>query len=162
MKKLLVAAGLGTLASANVMADGDQVPFPEGYRTWYHHHTTVNLPGHNPEGNIGIQHVYANAAAREGLKTRKYPDGAAFVVDRFKTVEGENSTTKQGDRKVIATMLRNATKYAETGGWGFEAFKGGDPNQRAVKDMKACFVCHLPHETTGYVISKGAIQTDVP
>lgn len=136
-------------------AEGDGIAFPEGYRSWYHHHTTVNLTGHNPEANIGIQHVYANAAAREGLKTGKYADGASFVVDRFKTVEGDNSTTKQGDRKVIAVMVRNAAKYAETGGWGFEAFKAGDSNQRVVKDMKNCFVCHLPYEASGYVISKG-------
>ncbi|MFN0318397.1 MAG: cytochrome P460 family protein [Burkholderiales bacterium] len=155
MKKFLLLTALCAVAPVSVMADGDQVPFPEGYRTWYHHHTTVNLPGHSPEANMGIQHVYANAAARDGLKTGKYADGAAFAVDRFKTMEGDNNTTKQGDRKVIATMIRNATKYAETGGWGFEAFKGGDPNQRVVKDMKACFVCHIPHEATSYVISKG-------
>lgn len=149
----LTAAGL--LATSFAIAQGDGIAFPEGYRTWYHHHTTVNLPGHSPEANIGIQHVYANAAAREGLKTGNYADGASFVVDRFKTVEGENNTTKQGDRKVIAVMVRNAAKYAETGGWGFEAFKGGDPNQRVVKEMKNCFVCHIPHSATNYVISKG-------
>lgn len=115
----------------------------------------MNLPGHSPEANIGIQHIYANAAAREGLKTGKYADGAVFAVDRFKAVEGDNNTTKQGERKVIATMIRNATKYAQTGGWGFEAFKGGDQNQRVVKDMKNCFVCHIPYEATSFVISKG-------
>lgn len=155
MKTTLTLSLLCALSSATALADGDQIPFPEGYRTWYHHHTTVNLSGHVPEGNIGIQHVYANAAAREGLKTGIYADGASFVVDRFKTVEGENNTTKQGERKVIAVMLRNATKYPETGGWGFEAFKGGDPNQRVVKDMKNCFVCHIPHAATQNVISKG-------
>lgn len=151
-RHLLTAA---CLLSAPLAIADDGIAFPEGYRTWYHHHTTVNLPGHNPESNIGIQHVYANAAAREGLKTGQYADGASFVVDRYKSVDGDNNTMKQGDRKVIAVMVRNATKYAETGGWGFEAFKGGDPNQRVVKDMKNCFVCHMPHEATGYVISKG-------
>ena len=155
MKKLLMIAAMSALTSTAAIAQGDGIAFPEGYRTWYHHHSTVNLVGHNPEGNIGIQHVYANPAAREGLKTGNFPDGASFVVDRFKSVEGDNSTMKQGDRKVITVMVRNATKYAETGGWGFEAFKGGDPNQRVVKDMKNCFVCHVPHAATSYVISKG-------
>lgn len=48
-------------------------------------------------------------------------------------------------------------RYAETGGWGFQAFKGGDPNQKAVKDGgKACFVCHIPHADNNYVITRGA------
>lgn len=142
------------LAGPLALAD-EGIAFPEGYRNWYHHHTTVNLPGHSPEANIGIQHIYANEAAREGLRTGQYADGASFVVDRYKSVDGDNNTMKQGDRKVIAVMLRNAAKYAETGGWGFEGFKGGDPNQRVVKDMKNCFVCHAPYASTSYVISKG-------
>jgi len=158
MSRKLVTMGLAAslTITTSPWATGDEpITFPEGYRSWYHHHTTVNQPGHNPEANIGIQHVYANPAAREGLKTGNYADGAMFVVDRFKIADGENSTLRHGDRKVIAVMLRNATKYSETGGWGFEAFKGGDPNQRVVKDMKNCFVCHIPHAATQYVISKG-------
>jgi hypothetical protein len=117
----------------------------------------VNATGHQPEGNVGIQHVYANAEAMEGLKTGKFADGATFVVDRFKYVEADNHSLIQGDRKVVAVMVRDAQRYAETGGWGFQAFKGGDPNQQVVKDGgTACFTCHMPHAANNYLFTRGA------
>jgi hypothetical protein len=154
----LAAVGAACMAATLAIADQDtsQIALPDDYRNWFHHRSTVNMTGHNPEGNIGIQHVYANAAAVEGLKTGNFADGATFVVDRFKYVEADNNSLVQGDRKVIAVMVRDAKRYAETGGWGFQAFKGGDPNQKAVKDGgKACFVCHIPHADNNYLFTRG-------
>ena len=156
MKALIgVSLALG-LISAVAIAGDDGIAFPQDYRTWFHHHTTVNLPGHAPESNIGIQHVYANPLAVEGLKTGTYRDGAMFIVDRFQQVEGENSTLRQGNRKVVAVMLRDKARYPDTGGWGFEAFKGGDPSARVVKDGgKACFGCHIPHADNNFLFTRG-------
>jgi hypothetical protein len=152
---LVLAASCGaTLAIAQ--QDTSQIPFPEGYRSWFHHHTTVNMSGHEPEGNVGIQHVYADPAAVEGLKTGKFADGATFVVDRFQYSEVENKSLAQGDRKVVAVMVRGAQRYPDTGGWGFQAFKGGDPSQKVVKDGgKACFTCHIPHADNNYLFTRG-------
>ena len=82
LRHTLSAAVLAGLAAA-ALADQDTlgIGFPEGYRAWLHHHSTVNLAGHAPEGNTGLQHVYANALAVAGLKTGNYADGAMFVVD---------------------------------------------------------------------------------
>jgi hypothetical protein len=113
------------------------------------------MEGHAPEGNVGIQHVYANAAAMEGLRTGTFEDGATFVVDRFAYEQVPNNSLTQGKRKVVAVMVRDAKRYPETGGWGFEAFKGGDPAQRVVKDGgKACFSCHAPYPDNNYLFSK--------
>lgn len=137
------------------VADDTGIAFPEGYRSWHHHRSTVNMTGHLPEGNVGIQHVYANVAAMEGLRTGKFADGATFVVDRFSYQDGGNSSLTQGARKVVAVMVRNAAKYPETGGWGFEGFKGGDPAQRVVKDGgKACFTCHAPYADNHFLFSR--------
>jgi hypothetical protein len=157
LRHLAVAGALAACAAA-ALADQDTtgIAFPDGYRNWFHHHTTVNLPGHQPDGNVGIQDVYANALALAGLKSGTYADGAVFVVDRYRIVEGDNHTLSQGDRKVVAVMVRDAKRYAETGGWGFQAFKGGDPAQLAVKDGgKACFVCHIPHADNSYLFTRG-------
>ena len=71
-------------------------------------------------------------------------------------MEGDNNTLSQGERKVVAVMVRDAERYRETGGWGFQAFKGGDPNQKVVNDgSKACFVCHMPHADNNYLFSRG-------
>lgn len=145
-------------ASVNAMAaqDTSDIAFPEGYRSWYHHHSTVNLTGHEPAGNVGIQHVYANPAAREGLKTGKFAKGATFAVDRFAYTNTDNQVMQQGARKVVAVMVKDDERYPETGGWGFQGFKGGDPNVKAVKDGgTACFSCHIPHADNHYLFTRG-------
>ncbi len=157
MRAAVGMAVIFVIMSAIAIAEDGAIAYPDGYRNWFHHHTTVNQPGHTPEGNVGIQHVYANTLAVEGLKSGTYRDGAVFVVDRFQQVEGDNSTINQGMRKVVAVMIRNAARYPETGGWGFEAFKGGDQNARVVKDGgKACFTCHAPLGDNSYLFTRGA------
>ena len=153
---LAVVAAACAAGVAFAAQDTSDIAFPEGYRSWFHHHSTVNRSGHQPEGNVGIQHVYVNDAALEGLRTGKFEPGATFVVDRFKYVEQDNHSMSQGERKVVAVMVYDAQRYAETGGWGFQAFKGGDPAQKAVKDGgQACFVCHIPHAENNYLFTRG-------
>jgi hypothetical protein len=80
-----------------------------------------------------------------------------LVVHRFKYLEADNHSLTQGDHKVIAVMVRDAQRYPETGGWGFQAFKGGEPAQKAVKDGgKACFLCHIPHVDNNYLFTRVA------
>lgn len=155
MRRIVAAALLSSAIVPVLAEEGTGIPFPDGYRQWHHHRSTVNLKGHAPESNVGVQHVYANAAALDGLRSGTFADGATFVVDRFVVEDGPNSTLVQGKRKVVAVMVRNADRYPDTGGWGFEAFKGGDPAQRVVKDGgKACFACHAPYPDNHYLFSR--------
>lgn len=157
---------LGFIASALLAAftvpvgaaqDTADLALPDGYRNWLHHHSTVNMTGHAPESNVGIQHVYANDKAAAGLAGGSFEDGATFVVDRFAYHEGDNHTLSQANRKVIAIMVRDAARFAETGGWGFQAFKGGDPARKVVKDGGAtCFACHAPHAENHYLFTRNA------
>jgi hypothetical protein len=51
-------------------------------------------------------------------------------------------------------MLKDAKKYSSTGGWGFQAFEGGDPKKPLVTDAaKQCFACHQPKKEQDYVYS---------
>lgn len=149
------AAGLAALYAVAAQ-DTSDIGFPTGYRTWFHHHSTANLAGHLPDGNVGIQHVYANKLAMDGLASGSFPDGATFVVDRFKYAEDQNHSLSQSGRKVVAVMVRDAKRFAETGGWGFQAFKGGDPKMPVVKDGgTACFACHIPNADNNFLFSRG-------
>jgi len=153
---LAVLAATCAVGAAFAAQDTADIAFPEGYRSWFHHHSTINRSGHQPDGNVGIQHVYVNDAALEGLRTGKFAPGATFVVDRFKYVEQENHSMSQGERKVVAVMVYDAQRYPETGGWGFQAFKAGDAGQKVVKDGgTACFVCHIPHAENNYLFTRG-------
>lgn len=105
---------------------------------------------------MGIQHVYVDAAALEGLKSGKFAKGATFAVDRFAYSGDDNNSLSQAARKVVAVMVKDDERYPETGGWGFQAFKGGDPDARAVTDGGIqCFSCHIPLADNDYLFTRG-------
>jgi len=129
--------------------------FPAGYRSWHHVKSMVLQEGHPLYQDFGgIHHVYANAAARKGLRTGTYKAGAVLVFDLFEA-PAEAGAITEGKRKVLAVMEKDPKRFAATGGWGFEAFAGGDPSQRLVKDAATqCFLCHQSQSSHDYVFSR--------
>jgi hypothetical protein len=111
--------------------------------------------GHPLAGSFaGIHHLYANASAMEGYTSGTFPDGAVIVFDLLEANATDNKALVEGARKVVGVMERGAEKYAATGGWGFEGFKG-DSQERVVGDkaVEACFGCHEAQKDKGYVFS---------
>jgi hypothetical protein len=145
-----------TAVCVSVAADKaqKQVPYPEGYRQWAHVKTMVIQEGHKLHNTFGgIHHVYANKPALEAMqKGKPFPKGAVLVLDLLDTKSQDNSVT-EGARKMVGVMHKDAKAYAETGGWGFEGFKG-DTKDRVVTDMKTCFKCHEGKKDTDYVFSQ--------
>ncbi len=148
----VLVAGLMCTA---VWAGDAGVSYPDGYRDWHHVKSMVIQPGHALEDPFGgIHHVYANKKAQQGLKSGKYADGAVLVFDLLQYHEGGNAL-QEGERKLIGVMQRNAKRYKDTGGWGFEGFAGNSHDQRLVNDGgKSCFACHAPEEKSAFVFSK--------
>lgn len=133
----------------------DEVKYPEGYRNWTHIKTLILEKGHPLyEAFGGIHHIYANKTALEGYKSgNKFKDGSVIVFDLLEVVKADNAVA-EGSRKVVGVMEKNSKKFKETGGWGFEGFKG-DTKERVVKNMYGeCFSCHLSQKETDYVFSK--------
>src|SRR5215468_3163197 len=122
----------------------DAVPYPEGYRLWAHVKTALIGP-QSPafENSGGIHHIYANEKATEGYRTGKFPDGSVMVADFLETRENAGVTT-EGPRRRIDVMVKDSKRYAATGGWGFEQFKGDSQTDRMVTAEIAtkCFDCH--------------------
>ncbi len=133
-----------------------EVAYPEGYRSWTHVKTLILRPGHPLyDGFGGIHHVYANDVALPVLKagSGKFPDGSVLVFDLFEAPEADNAIS-EGERKVTAVMVKDAKRYSQTGGWGFEAFKGSS-RERIVKDpVKDCYTCHSGQAHRDYVFSQ--------
>lgn len=155
MKRVVLTLLVGlSLVFALAAEQRPAVPFPTGYRNWHHVKTMVLQAGHPLyEGFGGIHHVYANDKAKKGLETGSYPDGSVFVFDLFEAPV-ENNAISEGARKVLAVMEKNSNRFAETGGWGFEAFGGGDPSKRVVTNAKEqCFTCHESQKSKDYVFS---------
>ena len=154
MKRLLAfAMVLVTAGSAAALKNGS-IPYPDGYRGWTHVKSMVILPGHaleNPFG--GIHHVYANDQAADGLRAGSYRDGAVFVFDLLEYGQADQAGT-EGARKLLGVMTKDAKRFAATGGWGFEGFKGDSRTERLVSDGGAgCFACHTSQKDRDYVFS---------
>jgi hypothetical protein len=155
VKKLIVS--LACIALPALAADPPPVPYPEGYRSWTHVKSMVIQPGHPlAEAFGGIHHLYANAKAMEGYrKGNRFPDGAVIVFDLLEAPAG-GGAIDEGPRKVVGVMMKDSRKWAATGGWGFEGFRGGSKSERAVgKDAAtACFGCHAPQKASDYTFSR--------
>ena len=135
--------------------EGGRVDFPRGYRDWTHVKSMVIQPGHPLfDAFGGIHHIYANPGAMTGYRTGKFPDGSVIVFDLLAAAPAEKSLG-EGPRKVLGVMQRDRARYKATGGWGFEAFPSGDPQQRAVgaNAVSACFACHEGQRDREYVFS---------
>lgn len=139
-----------------VAAEATPVPYPKGYRDWHHVKSMVISPGHGLyEAFGGIHHLYANKLAVQGYKSGKWPDGAVIVFDLLEAKTADNALV-EGARKVAGVMHRDARKYASTGGWGYEGFKGDSNSDRAVGNnaATACHQCHLAQKDAAFVFSK--------
>ena len=134
----------------------DEVPSPAGYRDWHHVKSMVINPGHPLHDAFGgIHHIYANPKAMKGYGKGKFENGSVIIFDLLEAKSGDNAVT-EGARKVVGVMHKDAKRFAATGGWGFEGFKGDSKTERAVGKNadSACFQCHVPQKANDYVFSK--------
>jgi hypothetical protein len=128
------------------------IPYPEGYRSWNLVKSGAVFSEEHPLFELmgGIHNVYVNDRGLDSLwQGRAYPDRTVFVFDLFslRTSQGAMET---GERRYLAVMRKDAKRYSETDGWGFELFQGNE-KEGSVKDMKPCFDCHASKKSTDYV-----------
>lgn len=124
-------------------AEGPAVAYPDGYRRWAHVKTTIVGPA-SPAfaSNGGIHHFYANEKAMEGYASGRFPDGSVLIDDGLEVVEAKGATSA-GTRKRLAVMVKDASRYPETGGWGFEVFpKDTHTPSLTQADRSSCHACH--------------------
>lgn len=151
---LLAIIALAVTAAAH--AQDAQVPYPSGYRNWEHVKSMVISPGHPLYDAFGgIHHIYANNKAVDGYRTGKFPIGSIIVMDVLEAGAADNALV-EGRRKVLAVMMKDPSRYDATGGWGFEAFTGGNRATRTAgaNAKAACFECHATREKADYVFSR--------
>src|SRR5262245_30195694 len=126
-----------------VAGTDEMVAYPEGYRTWTHVKSTAIGPAHKSFAtNGGFQHIYANAEAITGYRTRAFPEGSVIVFDWLEMEQAEASFN-EGPRRQIDVMLKDAKRFAATGGWGFQRFVRDSKTERAeAPTSQQCFTCH--------------------
>jgi len=160
-----VLGALGLALAATVLAGGPtaaepdptglDVPYPEAHTELRHVKSMVIQGGHPlAEAFGGIHHVYADEVAWEGLPDGDFADGALLVFDLLEAKSEENAIV-EGSRRVLAVMRRDTERFADTGGWGFQAFAQGDPERPVVRDPASeCFACHQSEADHGYVFTR--------
>lgn len=143
---------------AGIASSGDKeksmVKYPDSYRHWTHVKSMVIQPGHPLYESLGgIHHIYANWKAFKAMKDGKpFPDGAVLILDLLEAKE-QNNSLAEGPRKFVGVMQKDSKEFPDTGGWGFEGFKG-DAKEQFVGDPKnACFACHEAQKQRDYVFT---------
>lgn len=156
------AALVTPVAPAPGQADGQAVaPFvteiPRGYRDWRwissaHEAGTLNSLGAILGNDLAIN------AYREGKLP--FPDGTIIAALHYRytpseennKVFGQDQSFVPGAPTNIQFMVKDSTKYAATGGWGFGHF-GTDGKPASAAFMKSCFPCHEKTTSTDLVFT---------
>jgi hypothetical protein len=103
----------------------------------------VISPAHKNFANTGgFQHIYANAEAMTGYRTRAFPEGATIVFDWLEMVDNAGAFA-EGARRQVDVMVKDSQRFASTGGWGFQRFvKDSKTELAAAPTPQQCFACH--------------------
>ncbi|HEV2400175.1 MAG TPA: cytochrome P460 family protein [Candidatus Sulfotelmatobacter sp.] len=162
------AAATGIVASiprASRGAAGDAaavylLTIPDGYRDW-----RWISSAHEEDNLHSIGAVLGNDVAINAYREGKlpFPDGAIIAALHYRYVRSEENNRVFGQAQSfvpgsptnIQVMVKDSTKYAATGGWGFGHF-GTDGKPGAAAFMKTCFPCHEKAKATDLVFTRYA------
>jgi Cytochrome P460 len=149
------------VAQATGDAGGEAVPIfgiriPTGYRDW----TLISVA--HEEGSLNdLRAVLGNDIAIKAYREGKlpFPDGAIIArlawgyvpSEENNKVFGRAQSFVAGPPTNVQFMVKDAKKYAATGGWGYAQFKDGKPADGAL--LKTCFPCHVPIESRDFVFT---------
>jgi cytochrome P460 len=153
---LLLCALPASALAWQVSAPGDvAVAYPEGFRNWAHVKSALISPAHQSfASNGGFQHIYANPEGMIGYRTRAFPDGSIVVFD-WLDMRDNNGAFEEGARRQVDVMVRDSTRFARTGGWGFQRFVKDSTTERAAAPTpQQCFDCHEKRKTDGLILSR--------
>ena len=154
---MIAIAVVGILTWAfRLQADSnDSVAYPLGYRKWAHVKSALIGP-QSPifERYGGIHHIYANEKAIDGYRTGQFQDGSVIVFDLLETKESVGVTT-EGPRRFIDVMAKDGRLFAESGGWGYEEFKGDSQTERTLtaETRATCYNCHAKQKGHDFIFS---------
>ncbi|PAU65168.1 cytochrome C oxidase subunit III [Pseudomonas sp. PIC25] len=92
------------------------------------------------ELRVVVGNAVAMRAYRDGV--RPFPDGTVLVKRAWKHVPSPDFAPASipGDATTVQVMVKDAKRYAATGGWGYGRFVEGQPVDEA--QHRTCHACH--------------------
>jgi hypothetical protein len=166
---VVAAAALGGAVSYMAPASG-QLPaeasaifggkIPPGYRDW-----KLISVAHEAGDLNDLRAILGNDAAVKAYREGRlpFPDGAVIARLAWNYVPSEENDKVFGraqsfvagaPKEGVQFMVKDATKYASTNGWGFAQFNDGNPAAEAV--LKGCSSCHEPAKANDFVFTRYA------
>ncbi len=173
----MTVVGVAYVAPASGQAGREAAPIygitvPQGYRDWALISVArVGGPVNDMRAKLGND--VAIRAFREGQLP--FPDGTiiARLAWNATTSEENNNAFRPALERALGPdaaqkalagslvagtptnvqfMVKDSTKFASTGGWGFAQFTNGKPDSEAV--VKTCFACHTPAKDRDFVFTR--------
>lgn len=128
---------------ANVAPELNGVPFDSTFEHWTPLSTTDR--GDNNTLRFILGNDIAVKAARSG-DIRPWPDGARFAKIAWQQELGSDGLIHPGAFVQVELMLKQATQYRKTEGWGWGRWRGLDlkPYGTDAHFVNECTSCHLP------------------
>jgi hypothetical protein len=141
--KGLLLLAVPVLVPLSAVAEGASplfgVTIPEGYRQW-----EMVAVAHESDPLNELRAILGNTVAIGAYRTGTlpFPDGTTLVKLAWKHVPSSESPPAfvPGAATTVQVMVKDSTRYASTGGWGFGRFIGGVAVDEA--QHRTCFACH--------------------
>lgn len=149
---LLVSAALLFASASPARLPGEQgspvfgVKLPKDYRDW----KLISVAQENGKNN-DIRAILGNDIAVRAFRDgkRPFPDGSIIVrlawryqsSSRNDKVFPAPQSFVAGEPTNVQVSVKDARRYAATGGWGYGQFEGGLPDKDPAV-VQACFACH--------------------
>jgi plastocyanin len=167
----VAAASAGAL-TANVLAGPEQISFPQGYEKWTRYATVDRYDTKQ------YRELYTSPEAVKAVREgRPIPDGTVIAMAIYSAkLDDKGVPARDANGRFVKDKLGGVTVMEKRKGWGasipddwrngdwqYASFQAdGTPNEKANAGIKACFVCHKPHEKQDFVMSLAQLAGKFP
>jgi hypothetical protein len=150
---LMVGSELLLADKTPAHADLATISLPPDYESWRHVKTQIIQEGPGFERFGGMHHIYANEPALQGLRSRRFEEGATLVAE-FRTLARENNVIDAGAIRMVDVMVFDPRRFADTDGWGYAEFVGPELKVRRFDSRAECHACHAKRADRGHVFTE--------
>lgn len=128
------------------------VAYVNDWRNW----TAISTSDRFDNGSMRI--IYGNNIAVNAIKNKQinpFPDGAVLVKAAWQAQLGKDGMAHTGQFIQVEFMIKDATKYAATDGWGWGRWKGMNLEAygKDASFTRECTNCHQPAKDNDYVFT---------
>lgn len=151
---LLAALAIANASAQMVKPSPGGLVLPADYQNW----RLIAVSHRTDKGHMRA--ILGNDTAIQAVRSGKlnpWPDGSILAKIAWKQSESSTwpSAIVPAEFVQVELMVKNASKYAATGGWEFARWVGKDltPYGNNLTSAQECFVCHQPQKENDFVFT---------